>query len=96
MNKKFYDGMPIQRADGFVVQTGQPKGPAEGFVDPRTKRVRRIPLEVRVTGDRDPYYEATLEVCQQFRFGVVVAGNEGLGAQRLGNYGLGETVLGKS
>jgi len=30
-------------------------------VDPRTKRVRRIPLEVRVTGDRDPYYEATLE-----------------------------------
>ncbi len=29
----FYDGMEIQRADGFVVQTGDPEGPADGFVD---------------------------------------------------------------
>lgn len=29
---KFYDGMEIQRADGFVVQTGDPDGPDEGYV----------------------------------------------------------------
>ena len=31
VNKKFYDGMDIQRADGFVVQFGDPEGPAEGY-----------------------------------------------------------------
>ena len=33
VKKGFYDGMDIQRADGFVVQTGDPDGPATGFVD---------------------------------------------------------------
>jgi hypothetical protein len=33
VQRKFYDGMEIQRADGFVVQTGDPDGPATGFVD---------------------------------------------------------------
>lgn len=37
----FYDGMEIQRADGFVVQTGDPDGPADGFVDPKTGEIRR-------------------------------------------------------
>lgn len=41
VQRKFYDGMEIQRADGFVVQTGDPAGPAEGFVDPATNEVRR-------------------------------------------------------
>ncbi len=27
VQRKFYDGMEIQRADGFVVQTGDPDGP---------------------------------------------------------------------
>ena len=35
--RKFYDGMEIQRADGFVVQTGDPEGPADGFVDANGK-----------------------------------------------------------
>lgn len=26
VDKKFYDGMDVQRADGFVVQTGDPGG----------------------------------------------------------------------
>lgn len=32
VQRKFYDGMEIQRADGFVVQTGDPDGPDEGYV----------------------------------------------------------------
>lgn len=39
--RKFYDGMEIQRADGFVVQTGDPEGPEDGFKDPATGEIRR-------------------------------------------------------
>lgn len=41
VQRKFYDGMDVQRADGFVVQTGDPDGPEEGFVDPATGKIRR-------------------------------------------------------
>lgn len=41
VTKKFYDGMEVQRADGFVVQTGDPDGPADGYVDPATNEIRR-------------------------------------------------------
>ncbi|XP_020572686.1 peptidyl-prolyl cis-trans isomerase CYP38, chloroplastic [Phalaenopsis equestris] len=61
VQRHFYDGMEIQRADGFVVQTGDPEGPAEGFIDPSTGKVRTIPLEIMVTGDKAPVYGATLE-----------------------------------
>jgi hypothetical protein len=44
------------------VQTGDPEGPAEGFVDPSTEKVRTIPLEIMVDGDKSPVYGATLEV----------------------------------
>ena len=53
-------------ADGFVVQTGDPDGPAEGFVDPSTDKVRTIPLEIMVIGDKQPTYEATLEVMMAY------------------------------
>ncbi|GAB4816282.1 hypothetical protein N2152v2_003328 [Parachlorella kessleri] len=56
----FYDGMEIQRADGFVVQTGKPKD-GNGFVDPKTGELRTIPFEVMVQGDKAPVYEITLE-----------------------------------
>jgi hypothetical protein len=49
-------------ADGFVVQTGDPQGPAEGFVDPATGQVRTIPLEIMVDGEKEPIYGSTLEV----------------------------------
>lgn len=49
-------------ADGFVVQTGDPEGPAEGFIDPSTEKTRTIPLEIMVTGKKTPFYGSTLEV----------------------------------
>lgn len=61
VERHFYDGMEIQRADGFVVQTGDPEGPAEGFIDPSTEKTRTIPLEIMVEGEKAPVYGATLE-----------------------------------
>lgn len=49
-------------ADGFVVQTGDPEGPAEGFIDPSTEKTRTIPLEIMADGEKAPFYGATLEV----------------------------------
>lgn len=68
VERGFYDGMEIQRADGFVVQTGDPEGPADGFVDPATSEVRRVPMEIRVAGDKDPVpvYEINLEDLGRF------------------------------
>jgi cyclophilin family peptidyl-prolyl cis-trans isomerase len=40
VQRKFYDNMEIQRADGFVVQTGQPSAKEQGYVDPATGEVR--------------------------------------------------------
>ncbi|KAK9052417.1 hypothetical protein SSX86_029046 [Deinandra increscens subsp. villosa] len=61
VERHFYDGMEIQRADGFVVQTGDPEGPAEGFIDPSTEKTRTIPLEIMVDGEKTPVYGETLE-----------------------------------
>ncbi|MCD7452068.1 Peptidyl-prolyl cis-trans isomerase, chloroplastic [Datura stramonium] len=61
VERHFYDGMEIQRADGFVVQTGDPEGPAEGFIDPSTEKTRTIPLEIMVVGEKAPLYGETLE-----------------------------------
>jgi cyclophilin family peptidyl-prolyl cis-trans isomerase len=33
----------------------------QGYVDPATKEVRRIPFEIMVTGDKEPVYEENLE-----------------------------------
>lgn len=49
-------------ADGFVVQTGDPEGPAEGFIDPSTEKTRTVPLEIMVNGEKAPVYGETLEV----------------------------------
>lgn len=61
VQRHFYDGMEIQRADGFVVQTGDPEGPAEDFIDPSTEKPRTIPLEIMVEGEKVPFYGSTLE-----------------------------------
>lgn len=61
VERHFYDGMEIQRADGFVVQTGDPEGPAESFIDPSTEKPRTVPLEIMVEGEKIPFYGATLE-----------------------------------
>lgn len=53
-------------ADGFVVQTGDPDGPAEGFVDPSTGKTRTLPLEIMAKGEKAPFYGETLEVSLLF------------------------------
>ncbi|WOL10960.1 hypothetical protein Cni_G19720 [Canna indica] len=67
VERHFYDGMEIQRADGFVVQTGDPEGPAEGFIDPSTEKIRTIPLEIMVLGDKSPVYGETLEELGRYK-----------------------------
>ncbi|KAG9450018.1 hypothetical protein H6P81_009983 [Aristolochia fimbriata] len=67
VERHFYDGMEIQRADGFVVQTGDPDGPAEGFIDPSTEKIRTIPLEIMVDGDKTPVYGETLEELGRYK-----------------------------
>jgi len=59
VSKRFYDGMEVQRADGFVVQTGDP-GNASGSYE-EGGVVRKIPFEVMVRGEKVPVYEETLE-----------------------------------
>ncbi|KAL7558925.1 hypothetical protein ACA910_015502 [Epithemia clementina (nom. ined.)] len=68
VQKGFYNKMLIQRSDGFVVQTGNPDGEAEGYVGTGGKSVgngphgeRLIPLEIFVRGDAGPFYETTIE-----------------------------------
>ena len=48
VKKGFYNGMDVQRSDGFVIQTGDPEGPEEGYVDPKTNAIRRrVPPPLR-------------------------------------------------
>jgi peptidylprolyl isomerase len=62
VQRQFYDGMPFIRAeDNYVLQTGDPEGSEQGFIDPKTKQYRAIPLEILVKGDAEPIYGETLE-----------------------------------
>ncbi|MFM1798388.1 MAG: hypothetical protein RLZZ117_666 [Cyanobacteriota bacterium] len=62
VKRGFYDGLPFNRAEDFyVLQTGDPEGPAEGFIDPVSKRERRVPLEIRIPSEPVPYYNQTFE-----------------------------------
>jgi peptidylprolyl isomerase len=62
VQRKFYDGLPFTRAEDFyVLQTGDPEGDAVGFVDPKTREERHVPLEIRIVGDPAPIYNETFE-----------------------------------
>jgi len=62
VNRGFYDGLDFNRAEDFyILQAGDPPGDAEGFIDPKTKEYRSIPIEVLVKGDELPVYGETLE-----------------------------------
>jgi len=65
VQRGFYNGMHIQRSDGFVVQTGDPSaegnGKAHGFTPPGESKERKIPLEVYVRGDKSPIYGTTFD-----------------------------------
>ena len=62
VQRGFYDGLEFNRAEDFyILQAGDPPGPADGFIDPETNEYRAIPLEVLVKGDDLPVYGETLE-----------------------------------
>lgn len=67
VQRGFYDGMEFIRAeDNYVLQAGDPSGPEEGFIDPKTKAYRAIPLEILVESDAAPVYGTTLEEIGRF------------------------------
>jgi peptidylprolyl isomerase len=67
VQKGFYNGLPFTRAEDFyVLQTGDPKGPETGYIDPKTKVERTVPLEIKVPGEAEPFYNATFEDLGQF------------------------------
>ena len=62
VRRGFYDGLGFNRAEAFyVLQTGDPEGDAEGFVDPQTRQLRTVPLEIRVPQEPQPFYNLTFE-----------------------------------
>ena len=62
VQRGFYDKLPFTRAEDFyVLQTGDPEGPADGFIDPSSKQQRQVPLEILVPGDASPIYNMTFE-----------------------------------
>uniref|UniRef100_A0A832H3W0 peptidylprolyl isomerase n=1 Tax=Oscillatoriales cyanobacterium SpSt-402 TaxID=2282168 RepID=A0A832H3W0_9CYAN len=68
VQRGFYNGLPFTRAEeSYVLQVGDPPGPEVGFIDPKTKQYRAIPLEVLVKGDTVPTYGITLEDAGRFR-----------------------------
>lgn len=68
VQRGFYDGMPFIRAEeSYVLQAGDPPGPEQGFIDPKTGKYRAIPLEILVQGDTVPTYGITLEQAGRYR-----------------------------
>ncbi len=62
VQRGFYTKLPFTRAeDSYVLQVGDPPGAEVGFIDPKTKKYRAIPLEVLAKGDPKPTYGITLE-----------------------------------
>ena len=62
VQRGFYDGLGFNRAEAFyVLQSGDPEGEADGFVDPRTRQLRTVPLEIRVASEEQPFYNLTFE-----------------------------------
>lgn len=62
VQRGFYDGLGFNRAEAFyVLQTGDPEGEADGFVDPRTRQLRTVPLEIRIASEEQPLYDLTFE-----------------------------------
>ncbi|NUN66404.1 peptidylprolyl isomerase [Pseudanabaena biceps] len=62
VQKGFYDGLSFTRADeNYYVQTGDPKGDADGYIDPATGKYRTVPIEVRLPDQKAPTYGKTFE-----------------------------------
>lgn len=62
VQRGFYDGLTFDRVEKFfLVQAGDPPGPADGYVDPATGKVRTIPMEIRAKGEVMPRYGQTFD-----------------------------------
>lgn len=62
VQRGFYNGLEFTRSEeSYVLQTGDPPGKEQGFIDPTTGKYRAIPLEVLAEGDKKPTYGITLE-----------------------------------
>jgi peptidylprolyl isomerase len=48
------------------LQTGDPEGKEVGFIDPKTKKYRAVPLEILAEGDKEPTYGITLEAAGRY------------------------------
>ncbi len=61
-SKKFYNNLPINRAEEFfVLQTGDPVGDEIGYIDPETNLERHVPLEIRIPNESETFYNETFE-----------------------------------
>ncbi len=68
VNRGFYNDLAFTRAENdYVLQIGDPPGDEVGFIDPKTKKYRAVPLEVMVKGDKEPMYGITMEDAGRFR-----------------------------
>ncbi len=68
VQRGFYTDLSFTRAEeSYVLQIGDPPGAEVGFIDPKTKKYRAIPLEVLVQGDEAPTYEITLEDAGRYK-----------------------------
>ena len=68
VQRGFYDGLPFIRAEDFyVLQTGDPEGPNDGYIDPKTKTEHKVPLEIKVPGQSEPFYNQTFEDLGMFK-----------------------------
>lgn len=63
VQKGFYNGKKITRADGFVVQTGDadPEGTVHGYVPPGSSTERIVPVEIALKGEKELLIGTTSE-----------------------------------
>ena len=67
VQRGFYNGLEFTRSEeSYVLQTGDPAGKEVGFIDPKTKKYRAVPLEILAEGDKEPTYGITLEAAGRY------------------------------